>query len=235
MRSTKNTVYVCITPNSRFNFFCFVWDVCSLSVITFHCIFCVCRELWILDSIMRSLEILRVAYYPVFLKLYFSQKQSSVGLLNWSSKYPICISLSYFRIQCRSRLLRLYISIMKFYCMSFIADTTTRFSDGAWFICVEKVRGQLLLTGGPNTARRNCALCWLNHVHVAQRDGGPHCPQICPGRDAAKSLSHSHRLRWTDHLLKRGRCHWRPSREIACGTGSARSALTGTRQKWSEE
>lgn len=36
--------------------------------------------------------------------------------------------------------------------------------------------------------------------------------------------------------LKTGCCHRRPSREVVvCGTGSARSALTGTSQKWSEE
>lgn len=54
-----------------------------------------------------------------------------------------------------------------------------------------------LFTGGPTNARCHCALCWRNHVAVAQCDGGPQCPQTCPGRDGAKSLSHSHRLRYT--------------------------------------
>lgn len=72
-----------------------------------------------------------------------------------------------------------------------------------WVFCARRWGGpfthcQLVFAGGPNNdARCQCTLCWRNHVAVAQRDGGPQCPQICPGRDGSKSLSHSYRLRYT--------------------------------------
>lgn len=99
-------------------------------------------------------------------------------------------------------------------------------------------RCQLVFTGGPNNARCRRALCWRNHVAVAQRDGGPQRPQTCPGRDAAKSLSHFQRLRYSatrppvkEPLPLRSL----PTNRLVCGTGPARSAPTGTSQKWSED
>lgn len=89
----------------------------------------------------------------------------------------------------------------------------------------------------PTVSELHCALCWRNHVTAVHSDGGPQCPQTCPGRDRAKSLSHFHRLQSPDHLLKGGHCCCSRclSHEIVCGTGSAGSAQTGTSQKWSEQ